>query len=40
MSDRPVLDVRAAVGGWPYPWGNVAELAAVLPGDQWTLIGG
>lgn len=37
---RPIIDVRSAKGGWPYPWPNVAELARVLPGDQWTLIGG
>lgn len=37
---RSVLDVRAAAGGWPHPWPNVAELASVLPADQWTLIGG
>lgn len=37
---RPTIDVRAAVGGWPYPWPNVAEIARVLPWDRWTLIGG
>lgn len=37
---RPTIDVEAAVGGWPYPWSNVAELARVLPSDRWTLIGG
>lgn len=37
---RPTIDVRAAVGGWPYPWPNVAEIARVLPSDRWTLIGG
>jgi predicted nucleotidyltransferase len=37
---RPVIDVRAVVGGWPYPWPNVAEIARVLPSDRWTLIGG
>lgn len=37
---RPIIDVTGAVGGWPYPWPNVAELARVLPTDRWTLIGG
>jgi predicted nucleotidyltransferase len=40
MTDRPVIDVAAAVGGWPEPWPNVAEIAGVLPTDQWTLVGG
>jgi len=30
----------AAPGGWPDPWPNVAEIAAVLPIEQWTLVGG
>ena len=38
--DRPTIDVRAAVGGWPQPRPNVAEVARVLPSDRWTLIGG
>lgn len=38
--ERPVVDVRAAPGGWPDPWPNVAEIAAVLPADRWTLVGG
>lgn len=37
---RPTIDVRAAVGGWPHPWPNVAEIARVLPSERWTLIGG
>lgn len=37
---RPTIDVRAAVGGWPHPWPNVAEIARVLPSDCWSLIGG
>lgn len=37
---RPTVDVQAAVGGWPYPWANVAEIAGVLPAESWTLIGG
>jgi hypothetical protein len=39
-SERPTFDVTTPTGGWPYPWSNVAELAGVLPTDQWTLIGG
>lgn len=38
--ERPVVDIDAAVGGWPNPWPNVAELARVLTADKWTLIGG
>lgn len=37
---RPEIRVQAAAGGWPHPWLNVAEIAEVLPSDQWTLVGG
>ena len=37
---RPEIRVEAAEGGWPHPWPNVAEIAEVLPSDQWTLVGG
>jgi hypothetical protein len=37
---RPETWVEAAVGGWPHPWPNVAEIAEVLSSDQWTLVGG
>ncbi|WP_202033244.1 hypothetical protein [Nocardioides sp. WS12] len=37
---RPIIDVAAPAGGWPDPWPNVAEIAAVLPTDKWTLVGG
>ncbi|NDL58328.1 nucleotidyl transferase AbiEii/AbiGii toxin family protein [Phytoactinopolyspora mesophila] len=37
---RLSVDVDSAVGGWPPPWPNVAELASVLPTDRWTLVGG
>lgn len=37
---RETLDVRAGLGGWPTPWPNVEELAAVLPTERWTLVGG
>lgn len=39
-TERPTIDVAAAPGGWPDPWPNVAEIAAVLPIDKWTLVGG
>lgn len=38
--ERPEIRVEAAVGGWQHPWPNVAEIAEVLPSDQWTLVGG
>ena len=38
--ERPFIDVTGAKGGWADPWPNVAELAGVLPHNQWTLIGG
>ena len=38
--ERPIIDIAAATGGWPDPWPNVAEIAAVLPIDRWTLVGG
>lgn len=40
MTDRPLIDIAAAAGGWPDPWPNVAEIAGTLPTDQWTLVGG
>lgn len=40
LYERPEIRVEAAVGGWPHPWPNVAEIADVLPSDQWTLVGG
>lgn len=39
-TQRPVIDIAAATGGWPDPWPNVAEIAGVLPADKWTLVGG
>lgn len=30
----------APAGGWARPWPDVAELAAAVPADAWTLIGG
>ena len=40
MADRPVIDVDTPPGGWGLPWPNVAEIEAVLPHDNWTLVGG
>ena len=40
LYERPEIRVEAALGGWPHPWPNVAEIADVLPSDQWTLVGG
>ena len=40
MSERAIIDVTSATGGWPDPWPNVAELARVLPTEKWTLVGG
>ena len=39
-TDRPIIEVAAAPGGWPDPWLNVSEIAAVLPSEKWTLVGG
>jgi hypothetical protein len=35
-----VLRPQAPAGGWARPWPDVAELAAAVPPDAWTLIGG
>jgi len=40
VADRPTIDVPTPTGGWLAPWPNVAEIAAVLPHEKWTLIGG
>jgi predicted nucleotidyltransferase len=37
---RATIEVRSVPGGWPRPWPDVAELAAVLPSEKWTLVGG
>lgn len=37
---RRIVDISPTVGGWQDPWPNVAELASVLPTENWTLIGG
>jgi hypothetical protein len=38
--DRPLWHVTMPPGGWGPPWPQAIELIEVLPGDQWTLIGG
>ncbi len=38
--ERPEIRVESAIGGWPHPWPNVAEIADVLPSNQWSLVGG
>lgn len=40
MADRLTIDVPSPPGGWGAPWPNVAEIAAVLPHEKWTLVGG
>src|SRR6476660_119942 len=37
---RPEWAVQAPVGGWGPPWPQAAEIAGVIPAEQWTLIGG
>ncbi len=38
--ERPVWTVQAPVGGWGPPWPQAAEIAQMIPSEQWTLIGG
>lgn len=40
MTCRPFVDVATPPGGWGLPWPNVAEIEAVLPHENWTLVGG
>jgi hypothetical protein len=40
VADRPTTEVPTPPGGWGAPWPNVAEVEAVLPHDNWTLVGG
>lgn len=40
MAERPTLAVPSPPGGWAAPWPNVAEIAAVIPCTDWTLVGG
>lgn len=40
MAERPTIDVPTPPGGWGPPWPNVAEIAAALPYEKWTLVGG
>lgn len=39
MAD-PAITVPTPPGGWGPPWPNVAEIAAALPHESWTLVGG
>jgi hypothetical protein len=34
------VEIPAPEGGWDPPWGSVAEIADVLPAEDWTLVGG
>lgn len=38
--DRPLWQAPMPPGGWGHPWPQCRELAATLPADQWTLVGG
>lgn len=40
MTARPTVDIVTPPGGWGPPWPNVAEIEAVLPHENWTLVGG
>lgn len=40
MAERERVVVKSPSGGWPPPWPSVAELAAALSSEHWTLIGG
>jgi CheY-like chemotaxis protein len=38
--ERETWTIEAPAGGWAPPWPQCMELAAVIPSDQWTLVGG
>ena len=38
--DRETWTVEAPAGGWTSPWPQCMELAAAIPSEQWTLVGG
>ena len=40
MSDRRTIAVPGPPGGWGAPWPNLAEIEAMLPHENWTLVGG
>lgn len=37
---RQRVEIPAPEGGWDPLWGSVAEIADVLPAEDWTLVGG
>ena len=37
---RQRVDIPAPEGGWDPLWNSVAEIADVLPAEDWTLVGG
>lgn len=40
MVDRETWTVEAPAGGWTSPWPQCMALAAAIPSNQWTLVGG
>ncbi|RLV48728.1 hypothetical protein D9V37_13445 [Nocardioides mangrovicus] len=34
------MEIATPAGGWPAPWPHVAELAATIDREAWTLVGG
>lgn len=34
------VELATPAGGWERPWPNVCEVAAILPTERWTLVGG
>lgn len=40
MTERESWTIQAPPGGWASPWPQCIELAAAIPREQWTLVGG
>ncbi|MHA7269520.1 hypothetical protein [Arthrobacter sp. HLT1-20] len=38
--ERETWTIEAPAGGWTTPWPQCMELAAAIPSEQWTLVGG